>query len=86
MGQIWTFIALLNPFIHPSRDLFPHSVLDFLQTKKNLVSIHHFTNDNNAFVEYHPNFFFLGQGFGQRQSFYAPDVEMISIPLQCHHQ
>ena len=46
--------------------------------QKNLVSVHHFTNDHNAFIEYHPGFF-LGQGLEQRQSFNATDVEMISI-------
>jgi hypothetical protein len=61
---------LLNPFIHRGCDLFPHGVLCAFQTKKNLILFHHFTKDNNTFIEYHLDFF-LGQGLGQRQSFYA---------------
>lgn len=41
----------------PCRNLVLNNVLHVPQTKKNLVSVHKFTRDNHAFVEYHPDFF-----------------------------
>lgn len=39
-----------------SHDLFMNNVLHLPQAKKNLVSVHRFTSDNN---EFHPNFFLV---------------------------
>jgi hypothetical protein len=30
-----------------------------LVPRKNLVSVHHLATDNRAFLEFHPNFFFI---------------------------
>jgi hypothetical protein len=41
------------------RDLKFKHILHVPQVKKNLVSVHHFTSDNNIFLEYHPYFFLI---------------------------
>jgi hypothetical protein len=41
------------------RDLVLNNVLHVPATHKNLISIHHFTLDNNTFIEFHPYFFFI---------------------------
>jgi histone deacetylase 1/2 len=43
----------------PQRKLFLNNVLHVPSTKKNLVSVHKLAHDNNAFFEFHPNFFFI---------------------------
>jgi hypothetical protein len=51
----------------PSRDIHLNKVPHVPSTSKNLVSIHHLTNDNNAYVEFHP-FSFFNQGSGHEES------------------
>jgi hypothetical protein len=41
------------------RDLVLNNVLHVPATHKNLISVHHFTLDNNTFIEFHPYFFFI---------------------------
>jgi hypothetical protein len=41
-----------------NRDLILKNILHVPQATKNLVSIHHFTTDNNVFLKFH-NYFFL---------------------------
>jgi len=43
----------------PSRDLLLKNVLHVPQTSKNLISIHRLTADNNAYLEFHPDVFFV---------------------------
>jgi hypothetical protein len=43
----------------PSRILSLKNVLSVPSSHKNLVFIHHFTHNNNVFVEYHPYFFLV---------------------------
>jgi hypothetical protein len=43
----------------PSRNLSLNNVLHVLDSKKNLVSIHHFTRDNHVFIEYNPYVFLV---------------------------
>lgn len=51
----------------PTRDLHLNNVLHVLSAKKNLLSVYHFTSDNNAVVEFHP-IFFCGQGLGHEDT------------------
>lgn len=41
----------------PSRNLHLNNVLHVPKAKKILISVHRFTSDNSAFIEFHPNFF-----------------------------
>jgi hypothetical protein len=43
----------------PSSDLVLHNVLHVPSTHKNLISVHHFTLDNDTFIEFHPYFFLI---------------------------
>jgi histone deacetylase 1/2 len=43
----------------PSRNLHLRNILHVPQAKKNLVSVHRLAADNNAFLEFHPNFFLV---------------------------
>jgi histone deacetylase 1/2 len=43
----------------PQRKLFLNNVLHVPSTTKNLVSVHNLAHDNNAFLEFHPNLFFI---------------------------
>jgi hypothetical protein len=43
----------------PSRSLFLNDVLHVPQAKKNLASVHRLAADNHAFLEFHPNYFFI---------------------------
>jgi hypothetical protein len=43
----------------PSCDLVLNNVLHVPSTQKNLVSIHHFTLDNDTVIEFHPFFFLI---------------------------
>jgi hypothetical protein len=43
----------------PSRDLHLRNILHAPQARKNLVSVHRLAADNNAFLEFHPNFFLI---------------------------
>lgn len=43
----------------PDRNLILKDVLHVPSAKKNLVSVHRFTADNNAYLEFHPNFFLV---------------------------
>jgi hypothetical protein len=43
----------------PDRELFLNNVLHVPKAKKNLVFVHHFTTDNNAYLEFHPHVFFV---------------------------
>jgi histone deacetylase 1/2 len=43
----------------PDRNLILNKVLYALEAHKNLISVHRFTNDNNTFLEFHPNFFLV---------------------------
>jgi hypothetical protein len=49
-----------SSIIHSSRcDLFLNNVLHVPFTHKNLISVHHFTLDNDTFMELHPYFFLI---------------------------
>ena len=49
-----------HSILHTSdRDLILKNVLHVPQAKKNLVSVHRFTTDNNVFLEFHPSFFLV---------------------------
>jgi hypothetical protein len=43
----------------PDRNLLLNNVLFAPDANKNLISVHHFTTDNNAFIELHPDFFLV---------------------------
>ena len=43
----------------PTRDIHLNNVLYVPQAKKNLVSVHRLAADNNAFLEFHPDFFLI---------------------------
>jgi hypothetical protein len=43
----------------PKKNLQLHNILHVPSTKKNLVSVHRLTSDNNVFLEFHPNFFVI---------------------------
>jgi histone deacetylase 1/2 len=43
----------------PQHNLFLNNVLHVPSTKKNLVLVHKLALDNNAFIEFHPNLFFI---------------------------
>jgi hypothetical protein len=43
----------------PSRTLALHNVLHVPTTHKNLISVQHFTLDNDTFIEFHPYFFLI---------------------------
>jgi len=43
----------------PSRDIHLRNVLYVPQAKKNLASVHRLATDNSAFLEFHPNVFFI---------------------------
>jgi hypothetical protein len=43
----------------PSRDLHLNNVWYVPHAKKNLVSVHRLATDNSAFLEFHPDFFFI---------------------------
>jgi histone deacetylase 1/2 len=43
----------------PNCNLYLNNVLHVPNAKKNLVSVHRVAADNNAFLEFHPNFFLL---------------------------
>jgi hypothetical protein len=43
----------------PKRNLILNNILYVLEANKNLASVHHLTSDNNAFIEYHPNYFLI---------------------------
>jgi hypothetical protein len=54
-------IARIGSSIIPSfgRDLVLNNVLHVPSTHKNLISVHHFTLDNDMFIEFHPYFFLI---------------------------
>jgi histone deacetylase 1/2 len=43
----------------PSRNLHLRNILHVPKAKKNLVSVHRLAADNNAYFEFHPNFFLI---------------------------
>ena len=43
----------------PSRNLLLNNVLHVPEAHKNLISVHCFTSDNSAFMEFHPNYFLV---------------------------
>jgi histone deacetylase 1/2 len=43
----------------PDHNLLLNKVLYAPEAHKNLISVHRFTNDNNTFLEFHPNFFLV---------------------------
>jgi hypothetical protein len=43
----------------PSRNLMLNNVLHVSSTQKSLISVHHFTLDNDTFIEFHPYFFLI---------------------------
>jgi hypothetical protein len=48
-----------NSTLYTTRVLSLKTVLHVPSSHKNLISIHPFTRDNHAFVEYHPYFFLV---------------------------
>jgi hypothetical protein len=48
-----------STILSPDHNLHLHNVLHAPSSKKNLVSVHHLTSDNNVFLEFHPNFFLM---------------------------
>jgi hypothetical protein len=44
---------------NPCRDLVLNNVLHVPSTQKSLISVHHFTLDNDTIIEFHPYFFFI---------------------------
>lgn len=63
----------------PSRDLILNNVLHVPKAKKILVSIHQFTSDNNAYLEFHPTSF-LSTIRQQRKQSLDENVRVASIP------
>jgi hypothetical protein len=43
----------------PSAKLHLKNILHVPSAHKNLISVHCLTSDNNAFLEFHPNYFFI---------------------------
>jgi ribosomal protein L15 len=43
----------------PDRNLLLNNVLFAPEANKNLIFVHHFTSNNNAFIEFHPDFFLV---------------------------
>lgn len=43
----------------PERNLMLENVLHVPSAKKNLISVHKLASNNDAFLEFHPNFFFI---------------------------
>ena len=43
----------------PKQNLVLKNVLYIPQANKNLASVHRLTSDNNAFIEYHPDYFLI---------------------------
>jgi hypothetical protein len=49
-----------HSIVHTSyRNLHLNNILYVPKAKKNLVSVHRFTTDNHAFMEFHPDFFLV---------------------------
>lgn len=42
-----------------NKNLHLKNILHVPTASKNLVSVHHLASDNNAYLEFHPNFFFI---------------------------
>jgi histone deacetylase 1/2 len=61
----------------PTRDLHLNNILHVPSASKNLVSVHQLTRDNNAFVEFHPDNFFI-KGRQRREHFSEADVMEVS--------
>jgi histone deacetylase 1/2 len=59
------------------------NILHVPQANKNLISVKRLACDNNAFLEFHPNHFFVKEQ-GPRGSFSEADVKEDSIPSGCH--
>jgi hypothetical protein len=48
-----------STLVTPDRNLVLDKILYAPAANKNLISVHRFTADNNAFLEFHPNFFLI---------------------------
>jgi hypothetical protein len=60
VDQVWKSVRLvILLFIPPQKDLKLNNVLYVPEASKNLVSVHRLTSDNNVFLEFHPNLFFV---------------------------
>jgi hypothetical protein len=77
----------------PTRPLHLHQVLHVPNAHKQLVSIHHFTLDNNTFIELHPHFFLIKDQVTKRVLLRGPcrgglyPLQLISPAVQkliCH--
>jgi hypothetical protein len=64
-----------------TRNLNLNHVLHVPQATKNLVSVHRLTTDNDVFLEFHPNYFFI-KDRGRRAHSLKEDVTRVCIP--CH--
>jgi hypothetical protein len=56
----------------PSRTLALHNVLHVPTTHKNLISVQHFTLDNDTFIEFHPYFFLIKDRKTKKVSLHRP--------------
>jgi hypothetical protein len=56
----------------PIRNLALNNVLHVLSAHKNLISIHHFTLDNDTFIEFHPFFFLINDRKMRRVLLHGP--------------
>jgi hypothetical protein len=55
------------------------NILHVPSASKSLVSVHKLARDNDAFLEFHPNFFLIKE---QRESFIEVDAKGAYIPLR----
>jgi hypothetical protein len=62
----------------PTRDLHLNNILHVPSANESLASVHRIASDNNAFLEFHPNFSSLRIG-QRRQHFIKEDVVAASI-------
>ena len=63
----------------PVKDLHLKNILHVPSASKSLVSVHKLARDNDAFLEFHPNFFLIKE---QRESFIEVDAKGAYIPLR----
>ena len=58
VAQVWRLNRLVIVHAH-NRNLHLNNVLYVQQASKSLVSVHKLASDNNVFLEFHPNYFFI---------------------------
>lgn len=67
--------------VPPHHDLVLKNVLYVPEASKNLASVHRLTTDNKAFIEFHPNYFFI-KDQATNKTFLRGDCEGGLYPLK----